>query len=62
MYSLILGKIKINDPITLSKYPTKYEYLFFVSISFETTVQSASTTWSFIDFFAPKRSYFDPFA
>ena len=46
-YPLILGKIKTNGLITLSNYLIKYLELLFVSINFEITVLSASTSQIF---------------
>ena len=46
----ILGKIKTNGLITSSKYSITYLDLFFVSINFEITILSASTSQFLIPF------------
>ena len=47
---LILGKIKTNGFIALSKYPTKYLELSFVSTDFEKTILSTLTSQIYIVF------------
>ena len=51
-YPLILGIIKTNGLIALSKYSIKYLELVFVSINFEITILSTLTSQFFIGFFA----------
>ena len=51
-YPLILGNIKTNGLITLSKYPIKYLQLVFVLINFEITILSTLTSQTFIGFSA----------
>ena len=60
-YPLILGNIKTNGLITLSKYQMKYLELFFVSANFEMTVLLKSTSQIFIYFFAPYNFAFSTF-
>ena len=51
-YALILGIIKTNGLISLSKYPIKYLELVSVSINFEITILPTLTSQIFIGFFA----------
>ena len=57
-YPIILANIKTNALISSFKYPIKYLKLFYVSINFEITTLSASTSQIFIDFFTPSNYYF----
>ena len=49
-YSLILGNIKTNDLITLSKYSMKYLELVFLSTNFERTILSTLPSQIFFVF------------
>ena len=51
-YPPILGIIKTNGLLSLSKYPIKYSELVFILINFEITILSTLTSHIFIGFFA----------
>ena len=57
-YPLILGNIETNGLITLSKYPTNYLELVFVSTNFEITILSTLTSQIYIGLFTPQFCYF----
>ena len=62
-YPLILGIIKTDGLIVLSKYPIKYLELVFVSINFEKTILSTLPSQIIIGFFCrikPFFCYFSP--
>ena len=51
-YPLILGIIKTNGPMALSKYPIQYLELDFVLTNFEIAILSTLASQIFIGFFA----------